>query len=74
MTATLPESCGSDPNRPLVDSKKKYPTKEERTGVAMIESVQTKMCSRKFNAEHMGDTASDGNQHPASFLHFVLMI
>ncbi|KAF7971247.1 hypothetical protein HWV62_21586 [Athelia sp. TMB] len=59
LDVTLPESSEADPDRPVICSTKKYPTKQERTGVAMVKSVQCKLCTRKYNAGHTNDTAPD---------------
>lgn len=54
------EDLTIDPDRPRVTSERKHPTVQERTGVAIIRSIQSTECTRQFIASFMGDDAPNG--------------
>jgi hypothetical protein len=57
-----PDELEEDPDRPFQLAYKKFPTKEERTGIHSIQTLQTanRCCLRKSFATYLNDTTPTG--------------
>lgn len=51
-----------DPDRPHAGTVKKNSSKQDRTGHAMIQLVQSTMCLREFFNEYLDDHTSSGTR------------
>jgi len=56
------EELQEDPDRPFELAYKKFPTKQERTGIQSIQTVQStnEACIRGIFANYLNDTTSTG--------------